>query len=67
MFGIGGWELIVIFAVILLLFGAKRLPEIARSMGKAVNEFKKGKDDFINSCEEYKTSETSTPPKTSKD
>ena len=52
MFGIGGWELILIFAVVLLLFGAKRLPEIARSIGKAVNEFKKGKDEFMNSCEE---------------
>jgi sec-independent protein translocase protein TatA len=61
MFGIGGWELILIFAVVLLLFGAKRLPEIAKSMGKAVNEFKKGKDEFINSCEE------SNPPETSKE
>ena len=52
MFGIGGWELILIFAVVLLLFGAKRLPEIARSIGKAVNEFKKGKDEFVDSCKE---------------
>ena len=52
MFGIGGWELILIFAVVLLLFGAKRLPEIARSIGKAVNEFKKGKDQFVDSCKE---------------
>ena len=59
MFGIGGWELILIFAVVLLLFGAKRLPEIARSIGKAVNEFKKGKDEFVNSCDEKNSSETS--------
>ena len=59
MFGIGGWELVLIFAVILLLFGAKRLPEIARSIGKAVNEFKKGKDDFINSCDENDSSKKS--------
>ncbi len=58
MFGIGGWELILIFAVILLLFGAKRLPEIAKSIGKAVNEFKKGKDDFVNSCDESNTQKT---------
>jgi TatA/E family protein of Tat protein translocase len=42
MFGIGPWELALIFLIILLLFGAKRLPDIARSIGRAVNEFKKG-------------------------
>lgn len=49
MFGtIGGWEIFMIFLVVLLLFGAKRLPEIARSMGKAINEFKKTKHDLMN-------------------
>lgn len=48
MFGIGGWELLLIFVIILLLFGAKRLPEIARSLGKSIGEFKKTKDDFMN-------------------
>jgi len=38
--GIGIQELLLIFAVVLLLFGAKRLPEIARSMGKGIREFK---------------------------
>lgn len=38
--GLGVPELILIFAVVLLLFGAKRLPEIARSMGKGIKEFK---------------------------
>ena len=39
-------ELIVIAVVILLLFGAKRLPEIARALGQAIKEFKKaGKDE----------------------
>jgi len=52
MFGIGGWELILIFAVILLLFGAKRLPEIARSLGKAANEFKKSKNEIMNYTKE---------------
>jgi sec-independent protein translocase protein TatA len=45
MFGMGPWELLVIFVVILLLFGAKRLPEIAQGMGKGIREFKKAMKD----------------------
>ena len=41
----GGTELILIFFVIILLFGAKKLPELARSLGKSLNEFKKGQRD----------------------
>ena len=44
MFGIGWQQIIVILLVALLFFGAKRLPEIARSLGKSVREFKKGMD-----------------------
>ena len=40
MFNLGTGELILIFLVILLLFGAKRLPELARGLGKGINEFK---------------------------
>jgi sec-independent protein translocase protein TatA len=38
----GGTEWIVIGAVVLLLFGAKKLPELARSLGKSSREFKRG-------------------------
>ena len=41
-----GWgELVIIFLIVLLLFGAKRLPEIGRSIGKAIQSFKKGISD----------------------
>lgn len=41
MFNVGFPELVVILLIVLLIFGAARLPEIARSLGKAINEFKK--------------------------
>ncbi|MDH7577231.1 MAG: twin-arginine translocase TatA/TatE family subunit [Bacillota bacterium] len=40
-FNIGPWELLLILAVALIVFGPGRLPEVARSLGKAVNEFRK--------------------------
>ena len=36
----GGWELLLILALVLLLFGPKRLPEIAEAMGKSIRKFK---------------------------
>ena len=39
---IGVTEIVLILAIVLLLFGATRIPEVARSLGKGVNEFKKG-------------------------
>ena len=38
----GGPELLIILFVVLLLFGAKKLPELSRSLGKSLGEFKKG-------------------------
>lgn len=43
---IGGPEMIMIFIVILLLFGAKKLPELARGVGKSMGEFKKAREEF---------------------
>ena len=45
MFNIGAGELIIIFLIILVLFGAKRLPEIGSALGKAISEFKKAMRD----------------------
>lgn len=42
----GGQELIVVLLIVLLLFGAKKLPELARGMGKSLGEFKKAKHEF---------------------
>jgi sec-independent protein translocase protein TatA len=40
--GIRGGELLIILAVVLLLFGARKLPELARSLGASAKEFRKG-------------------------
>jgi sec-independent protein translocase protein TatA len=50
-------ELLIIMVVVLLLFGAKRIPEIAGSMGKGIKEFRKN----INEATREVTSETQTP------
>lgn len=43
---LAGPDLIIILLIILVLFGAKKLPELARGMGQAVKEFQKAKDEF---------------------
>lgn len=43
MFGrIGPWEIIAILAIVLLIFGSKKLPELAKAIGKSVVELKEG-------------------------
>ena len=44
--GLGGPEIAVIFVVVLLLFGAKKIPELARGLGKSMGEFKRARDEF---------------------
>ena len=46
--GMGVWEILLIFLVVLLLFGAKRLPEIGSSLGKGIREFKGSLRDIEN-------------------
>ncbi|MBN1928934.1 MAG: twin-arginine translocase TatA/TatE family subunit [Chlorobiaceae bacterium] len=46
MFGLGGQELVLIFLIILLLFGAQKLPELAKGLGKGMKEFKKAQNEI---------------------
>ncbi len=43
---LGTWEILIILVVVLLLFGARRLPELAKSIGQSVREFRKGVRDM---------------------
>jgi len=59
---LGGPDLIWILLLILLLFGAKKLPELARGMGQAIKEFQKAKDEFTD--ELHKSGQPENAPKT---
>lgn len=63
--GIGGFgmgELIVVFLVVLLLFGAKRLPEIGSSLGKGIREFKGSIKEIEHEIKTADTHKTAPPP-----
>ena len=44
--GLGGSEILIVALIIMVLFGAKKLPELARSLGRSKGEFEKGKAEF---------------------
>lgn len=60
MFGLGITEMLVILVVVLLVFGPKRLPDMAKSLGKGIAEFKKASEDVRRGIEDAVKEE---PPK----
>ncbi len=48
----GPFEMVIILVVIMLLFGAKKLPGLSRSLGKSLSEFKRGKEEGLKSADE---------------
>ena len=56
---IGGWEIVLILAVVLILFGAKKLPELAKGLGSGIKEFKKATREVT---DEISTAMDETPP-----
>lgn len=64
----GGWEMVVIAIVILLLFGAKKLPELAKGLGQGIREFKGAVDgvkDEINEAKDKVESDKNNEEKNS--
>ena len=64
--GIGAQELILIFLVILLLFGARRIPEIAQGLGKGMREFRKAMKETQDEITKPETPEKKTQDETKK-
>lgn len=59
---LGGWEILIILLVVLLLFGSSRLPKIARGLGESTREIRKGFKDLKGDIEEDKKSERGSGP-----
>ena len=56
----GGMELAVILLIAVLLFGANKIPKLARSTGEAMGEFKKGREEVEQELQDMQTSDTTT-------
>lgn len=67
LFSMGGMEIVLILAVILLLFGAKKLPELAKGLGQGIREFKKASSEVTSeiqrSMEEQPSHHSTSSPK----
>jgi sec-independent protein translocase protein TatA len=50
--GLGGWEILLIVLVLLIFFGAKKIPELARGLGKGIREFKDATSEIKDEIEE---------------
>ena len=62
-FSLGGPEVFIVIFAILLLFGAKKIPELARGMGKGIREFKDATKEIKNEIEEGGISDDDQPSK----
>lgn len=64
MLGIGAWELTIIFAIVLVLFGGKRLPSVATGLGQAIRNFRhalKGEETNPQLVEKNEANQTKNP------
>ena len=62
-FGMGGTELLVILAAVLVLFGARKIPEFAKGLGQGIKEFKKASREVTDELQRAAEEEPAPPPK----
>jgi sec-independent protein translocase protein TatA len=60
-FGLGGMEVVLILAVVLILFGAKKIPELAKGLGSGIKEFKKATKEVTDEIHNADTASTVMP------
>ncbi len=63
LFNLGGGEIILILAITLILFGAKKLPELAKGLGQGIKEFKKATQNVSDGLREAMSESPSTAPR----
>ncbi len=59
--GLGGWEILLIMMVLLIFFGAKKIPELARGLGRGIREFKDATSEIKKEIEEGTSTTTDNP------
>ena len=62
MFGLGGTELLIVFVVILLVFGPSQIPKMARGLGQAMREFRKAQNEITDELRADDPNKTTKPP-----
>jgi sec-independent protein translocase protein TatA len=60
---LNGWEIVLILAVVLVLFGAKKLPELAKGLGSGIKEFKKATREVTDELNSVVSEEPPPPPR----
>jgi len=58
--GLGGWEILLIMLILLIFFGAKKIPELARGLGRGIREFKDATSEIKKEIEDGATTTTNS-------